>query len=147
MKSLFSAINHRTQKLLNIRSESPLYLEKVKYSSLSVKNSIFNTLIEEGSTISACAASSKTINAAFNKEITYITGRLLFWRVSFKTFSRDGSDGFRAGVSRRETADPTGLHIAARASIKSTAPQTILPGESDGIIFQPAGNFQSCMGA
>ena len=64
----------------------------------------------------------------------------------FVVSSRHGTDVLRTRVFHREAADPSRLHIAARASIKSTAPQTILPGESDGVIFQLAGNFISCMG-
>ena len=60
--------------------------------------------------------------------------------------SYHGTVVLRARVFHCEAADPPRLHIAARASIKSTAPQTILPGESDGIIFQLAGNYKSCMG-
>ena len=69
-------------------------------------------------------------------------GRLPFSRVSFTTFFRDGSDVLRASVSRRETADPAGLHTAARAGVKSRAPQTVLPAESHGLILHPAGNCE-----
>ena len=58
------------------------------------------------------------------------------------TFSCDGSDVFRVSVSRRETADPTGLHTAACPGVKSRASQTVLPAESHGLILHPTGNCE-----
>ena len=58
--------------------------------------------------------------------------------------ARYGSDVLRARVSPRETADPPRLHTAARASVKSRAPETVLPGESHDTILHTAGNSISC---
>ena len=50
-----------------------------------------------------------------------------------------GSDALRACVFHRETAHSPRLYTAARASVKSRAPETILPGESHDPILHLAG--------
>ena len=102
-------------------------------------------------TKSARAAPSKESDVA---KLTAAAGRLRRGMASYSAKPRKvnpvefhnifppdchGSDVLRPRVFHRETTDPPRLHTAARASIKSRAPETILPGESPQLILHLAG--------